>query len=170
MLQGVSLAAAMDIAVMSFIWRPSNILVVFWTYALILTGIAFSTSCLSVLVWKINNPQIRGFNVLLKGKVYDVVKQIALVWLPAFGTLYFALAQIWGLPNPEDISGSILAVDTFLGVILGISSNTYNKSEERFAGTLAIQDGEDGSTLRLQGVDPVALMSRPEVTFKMVRE
>jgi putative holin Dp-1 len=170
MLQGVSLAAAMDLTVMFWIWRPTNILFVFWIYAAILTGIAVSTSSLTILVWNINHPRIRGPKVQLKGKVYDVTKQIALVWLPAVGALYFALAQIWNLPNPEDVSGSILAVDTFLGVVLGISSNTYNKSEERFAGTLAIQDGEEGSTLRLVGVDPVALMNRPEVTFKMIRE
>lgn len=62
-------------------------------------------------------------------KVYDVLKWIAMVALPALGTLYFALAGIWGLPYVEQIMGSITAIDTFLGVILGISTMNYNKSK-----------------------------------------
>ena len=60
-------------------------------------------------------------------KVYDVLNWIAQYLLPALGTLYFALAGIWGLPFGEQIVGTIVAIDTFLGVLLGISSNTYYK-------------------------------------------
>ena len=60
-------------------------------------------------------------------KVYDALKWIAQYLLPALGTLYFALASIWGLPFGEQIVGTIVAIDTFLGVLLGISSNTYYK-------------------------------------------
>ena len=62
-------------------------------------------------------------------KVYDVLKWIAMYLLPAIGTLYFALAGIWGFPFGEEVVGTITAVDTFLGVILGISTATYNKRE-----------------------------------------
>ena len=68
--------------------------------------------------------------MLLSNKAYDVIKWIALYLLPALGTLYFALAGIWGFPYGEQIVGSITAVDTFLGVILGISSSQYNKIQE----------------------------------------
>ena len=61
-------------------------------------------------------------------KVYDILKWIAQYFLPAIGTLYFALAGIWGLPYGEQIVGTITAVDTFLGVLLGISSAQYNKA------------------------------------------
>ena len=64
----------------------------------------------------------------MSNKVYDVLKWIALILLPAIATLYFALSGIWGFPYGEEIVGTITAIDTFLGVILGISSNTYNKS------------------------------------------
>lgn len=64
----------------------------------------------------------------MNNKVYDVLKWIALILLPAIATLYFALSGIWGFPYGEEIVGTITAIDTFLGVILGISSNTYNKS------------------------------------------
>lgn len=63
----------------------------------------------------------------MSNKVYDVLKWIAMYLLPAFGTLYFALASIWGLPYGEQIVGTITAIDTFLGVILGISTAQYNK-------------------------------------------
>ena len=62
-------------------------------------------------------------------KVYDILKQIALVWLPALGTLYFALAGIWGLPYAEQIVGTITAIDTFLGAILGITTVQYKKNK-----------------------------------------
>ena len=64
----------------------------------------------------------------MTNKVYDILKGIAQYFLPAIGTLYFALAGIWGLPYGEQIVGTITAVDTFLGVLLGISSAQYNKA------------------------------------------
>lgn len=64
----------------------------------------------------------------MNDKVYDILKWIAQYFLPAIGTLYFALAGIWGLPYGEEIVGTITAVDTFLGVLLGIASTTYHKN------------------------------------------
>lgn len=63
----------------------------------------------------------------LNDKTYDILKWIAQYVLPAAGTLYFALAGIWGLPYGEQIVGTITAVDTFLGVLLGISTANYKK-------------------------------------------
>lgn len=66
----------------------------------------------------------------LNNKTYDILKFIAQIVLPAVGTLYFALAGIWNFPYGEEIVGTITAVDTFLGAILGLSSATYNKEEK----------------------------------------
>ena len=63
----------------------------------------------------------------LNNKVYDVLKYIAQIVLPALATLYFALSKIWGLPYGEEIVGTISAIDIFLGALLGISSMNYNK-------------------------------------------
>jgi hypothetical protein len=74
----------------------------------------------------------------MSNKVYDVLKWIAMYFLPAAGTLYFALAGIWGLPYGEEIVGTITAVDTFLGVLLGIASVSYHKAQD-----VAIVDEEE---------------------------
>lgn len=66
----------------------------------------------------------------MSDKVYDVLKWIAQIFLPAIGTLYFALARIWDFPLAEEIVGTITAVDAFLGVLLGISSAQYYKNME----------------------------------------
>ena len=63
----------------------------------------------------------------LSNSNYDWLKWVAQIFLPAFGTLYFALAQIWGLPYAEQVVGTITAIDAFLGAILGISTHFYNK-------------------------------------------
>lgn len=64
----------------------------------------------------------------LSNKAYDILKWIAQLLLPAVATLYFALAGIWGFPYGEQIVGTITAIDTFLGVILGISTAQYKKT------------------------------------------
>ena len=66
----------------------------------------------------------------LHDKTYNTLNWIALYLRPAAGTLYFALAGIWGLPYGEQVVGTITAVDTFLGVILGISTAQYNKANK----------------------------------------
>lgn len=66
----------------------------------------------------------------MSNKVYDTLKWIAQLLLPALGTLYFALSQIWGFPFGEHIVGTVAAVDTFLGVALGISTVNYNKNDK----------------------------------------
>lgn len=66
---------------------------------------------------------------MLSNKWYDILKYIQRYVLPALGTLYFALSGIWGLPYGEQIVGTITAVNTFLGVLLGVSTAKYNASK-----------------------------------------
>lgn len=68
----------------------------------------------------------------MSNKTYDTLKYIALIVLPALGTLYFALAGIWGLPYGEQIVGTITAVDAFLGAILKISSDKYMEIQQGY--------------------------------------
>lgn len=66
----------------------------------------------------------------MSNKIYDVLKWIAMVVLPAIGTLYFTLAGIWGLPYGEQILGTFSAVEVALGTVLQISSARYKKTSE----------------------------------------
>lgn len=68
--------------------------------------------------------------MVLNNRVYDVLKWITILVLPALATLYFTLSTIWNLPYGKEIEGTIIAIDTFLGVILGISNIQYNKNKE----------------------------------------
>lgn len=61
----------------------------------------------------------------LTDKTYDTLKWIAQIVLPAVGTLYAALSGVWGLPYSEEIIGTIMAVDAFMGVMLGISTAEF---------------------------------------------
>ena len=65
----------------------------------------------------------------MSNKTYDTLKWIAQILLPAIGTLYFAIAQIWGLPYAEQIVGTIMALDAFLGAILGVSTKAYKEEQ-----------------------------------------
>lgn len=67
----------------------------------------------------------------MSNKVYDVLKWIALYFLPAAGALYFALSTIWGFPYGEEIVGTLTAIDAFLGAVLGISTVQYKKNQDK---------------------------------------
>ena len=66
----------------------------------------------------------------MSNKVYDVLKYITQIGLPAIGTLYFTLSNIWGFPYAEEVVGTISAIVTFLGILLGMSSAKYKKESE----------------------------------------
>lgn len=63
-------------------------------------------------------------------RVYDVLKWIALIFLPAIATLWFTVAKIWGLPYIAEITGTLVAIDTFIGALIGISNIQYNALKE----------------------------------------
>ncbi|MBQ7786225.1 MAG: phage holin [Clostridia bacterium] len=65
----------------------------------------------------------------MSNKMYDTLKWIAQYLLPAISALYAGLAQIWNLPYGVEIAGTVAAIDTFLGVMLGISTAQYNKAQ-----------------------------------------
>lgn len=65
----------------------------------------------------------------MSNKTYDVLKYVTQIVIPAIATLYFALAGIWNFPYGEQVVGTLTAIDTFLGVCLGISSAKFHKGE-----------------------------------------
>ena len=67
----------------------------------------------------------------MTNKTYDILKWFAQIALPALAALYAALASIWGFPYGEEIVGTISAMDVFLGALLQISTNNYNKAKPK---------------------------------------
>jgi hypothetical protein len=68
--------------------------------------------------------------VYMTTKWCNFYKNLAQIYLPALATLYFALASIWGLPYVEQVVGTITAIDTFLGVCLGICTSQSKKDKD----------------------------------------
>lgn len=101
-------------------------------------------------------------------KLYDALKFIAQVVLPALGTLYFALAQIWGLPGGAETVGTITVVDTFLGVLLHLNSQVYNNSDDKYDGSMDVEENDTAKSysLNLHG-DPADLDKKKQVVFKV---
>lgn len=81
--------------------------------------------------------------ILITGKTYDALKYLAQVVLPALATLYLGVAGIWGLPSAQEVVGTIVAIDAFLGVVLQLSSSAYAKSDERFDGSVNVLEQTD---------------------------
>lgn len=105
---------------------------------------------------------------LLSNAVYDILKRIAQIVLPALGTLYFTLSQIWGLPLGEEVVGTIVALDAFLGILLGYSSHSYNNSESKYDGEMEVEELEDKKYFSLSlNNDPNLLDNKKEITFKV---
>jgi hypothetical protein len=100
-------------------------------------------------------------------KLYNSLKFLAQVLLPALGTLYLTLAGLWDLPSPQEVAGTILAVDTFLGVVLHLQSNAFKANN--LGGTMVVMPTPDGKktyALELDG-DPEDLEKQDQVIFKV---
>lgn len=106
----------------------------------------------------------------LSNRTYDVLKWIALILLPACGTLYFSLALLWGFPSPDKVMGTISAIGVFLGLILGISSKAYTNADNTDGDMILDTSHPEKDVIRMAlNGDPAELMSKKAVTFKVVK-
>lgn len=102
-------------------------------------------------------------------KLYNKLKWITIVMLPAVNTLYVALGAVWGLPYVTQVVGTISAFTVFLGVLLGISTKGYNNSEAGYAGDIKITPTSEGKKVAFAfNGDPADLEMFPKVTFKVI--
>ena len=103
---------------------------------------------------------------MFSNATYDKLKWIAQYLLPGLGTLWFAISSIWGLPFGEQVVGTITALDTFLGVLLGFSSSAYDGD-----GTMIIDTSNpDRDIYRMELNNPVEdLSDKDSVTFRIIR-
>lgn len=108
--------------------------------------------------------------MIKSGKWYDRLKFMAQIGLPALGALYFGLSQIWGLPKGEEVVGSIVVIDTFLGALLGISTKQYLQSDEGLDGKVVVDTSDPElvrARLEFDGETPV-LNRGQRLTFKVI--
>lgn len=106
---------------------------------------------------------------LLSDGMYNKIKWTAQYFLPAVGTLYFALATIWGLPAAEQVLGTVTALDIFLGAILGLSKKSYEQSDAKYDGALIVDtrdDTKDVYRLEVDTLDDVP--NKNEITLKVL--
>lgn len=108
---------------------------------------------------------------VLNNRLYDALKWIAQIALPASGAAYYGLSQVWGLPNADKVVATIVVIDTFLGALLNLASKAYNDSDKKFDGKINVVD-TDTKTLYDMEVhgDPADIQDKDEVTFKVVHK
>lgn len=183
MIQSVSVAVAIDVSVVRIFWIPewnltAILLVNAGTLAFISVASLYLTWMLFLYNFKPNKerPQMSNVTVpvdgfkkpLISNELYDRLKWVAQIGLPAFGALYFALAPLWVLPNPDKVVGTVVAVDTFLGIVLGLATKNYNASDAPVDGVMAITTNGDGKLFQLQlHSDPEELEQKDTVVFKV---
>lgn len=110
---------------------------------------------------------------MLSNKMYNFMKKMVQIGIPATSSLYFGLAQIWGLPYAEQIVGSLALIATFLGVVLGLSTMAYNNSDDKYDGTAVVEiNQETGSKVvsLVLNSDPYLIDEKKDIFFKVQPE
>lgn len=106
---------------------------------------------------------------LINNKTYDFLKKLVQIILPAFGTFYLTFGNVWDLPGTKQVSDTIIALCTFIGVLLSISARSYNKSDLKYDGSIEITNREDGSKLYSLNLNDAAekIDEKKNVNFKV---
>lgn len=103
----------------------------------------------------------------IPNKVYDVIKWVSLVVLPAISTLYWSLASIFGWPYAEQITGAVAAIQTLIGALLGVSAKNYEGDGDLLIDT----SREDKDVVRINfNVDPYTVGDRRTFMLKVKPE
>lgn len=113
--------------------------------------------------------EITDSGFVISDGLYKKLKFLVQVVLPAFSTLYFTLGNVYHWDNVEQVIGTLAAVATFVGVVLGITSKNYNNSDLPFAGTIHITESPEGVktySLIMNG-DPEDIDTLTDVKFKV---
>jgi hypothetical protein len=176
MLQSVTLSVAILLKLfLTFFVRGPARNFLLWTNVGILLLITVASTILTYLLWTFRRKEKEGVLVtvetaspLVSNKLYDFLKPTVTIVLPGAGALYFALAQIWGFPAAEQVVGTIAAVNVFLGLLIGVSSRTYNN--DKYAGNIVVSQKDGGGTLyslELNGEPEDVLGGTDEVVLRV---
>lgn len=100
--------------------------------------------------------------------MYDQIKRSATILLPGVSALYVGLAQIWGFPASDKVAGTVAAVNLFLGLVLSLSTRSYNNSDAKFDGSVKVIQTEDGTRAGLEmNEGPEAILQKDQVTLRV---
>ena len=115
-------------------------------------------------------PTTPSKNPILNDRWYTILEWVARVLLPATATLYGALGGLWGFPNVPQVVGTIVAVDTFLGLFIGLAQRSYDSSAAKFDGNVVVSTNDNGvKTFSLElDKNPDELASMDKITFKVL--
>lgn len=103
--------------------------------------------------------------------VYKALKWITLIAIPAFSSLYFGLASIWGFPYGEEVVGTLAIIATFLGALIGVStSNYYKNAGNKSDGAIIVESMDDlaGSSYIQFEKDIEELKNQDKVTLDIL--
>lgn len=89
----------------------------------------------------------------INNKVYDTLKYLAQVGLPALAVFVFTVGPIWELPKTDAISQTIVALNVLLGALLLLNQVKYNNSDDRFDGILDVRVTPPGMENQILGLD-----------------
>jgi hypothetical protein len=106
-------------------------------------------------------------NFILPAKLYDVVKYLVMIVIPAASTFYATLGTINNWDNVTNVTVTLAALATLLGALIGISTKNYNNTD-RFVGETWLKPTDEGwkrvFNVTSEEIDP----GRKEITFKVV--
>jgi hypothetical protein len=107
--------------------------------------------------------------MLINNKIYNIIKWIVVYFLPAIGTLYFSISQIWGLPNAEQVLGTITSLTIFLSMIIGFSNSAFKKSGSGTDGTMLVDTTNPDKDIYLLQLNKEAmnLAEKDIISFKV---
>lgn len=115
---------------------------------------------------------VKSKTPLLADSTYSKLKHTATIILPALAALYIALSQVWHFPKVEEVAGSIAALNTFIGLLLKVSTKSYET--EKYSGDLVVAEGEDGQKDFVLALNSAAhadaLTDKNEATFKVITQ
>jgi len=107
----------------------------------------------------------------MKNKLYDVIKYTTLIAIPALTTAYVGMdaALNDALPYENEVAKGAVVITTLLGALVGIQSNRYNKSEDRYDGSIEVNSNDPAILhgLDLDKTDPVDLLTKDKLVLKI---
>ncbi len=117
-----------------------------------------------------NNESSASSVPILSGWAYKTLKPVATTILPGLGTLYISLSLIWGLPAAEQVVGTTTAINVFLGLLLGLSTRAYNRSDEKYDGQIDVNEKQGGGkkfTISVKDEDPETIAEKDQVLLRV---